>query len=118
MPYIVATHTGQLFGSITYMAPEQITGRPAADARADIFCLGCILYQFITYRLPFDGATSADRLMKIISEPPPPLKDLLSAYPPELDAIVSKALAKNREERYTSADDFALDLSQLREQLK
>jgi serine/threonine protein kinase len=51
MPYIAATHTGQLFGSITYMAPEQITGRPAADARADIFCLGCILYQFITYCL-------------------------------------------------------------------
>ena len=111
------TRTGQIMGSISYMAPEQLNGNPV-DPRTDIFATGVVLYQLITYTAPFDGDNTASTLLKILHEPPPPLKNFLSVYPPALDAILLKALAKNREERYFSADDFALDLVQLQGQLK
>jgi eukaryotic-like serine/threonine-protein kinase len=111
------TKTGQIMGSVSYMAPEQVNGKPV-DARTDIFSTGVVLYQLFTYSHPFDGESTAATLLKIIHDPPPPLKNFVSDYPPELEAIIFKALAKNREERYHSADDLALDLSQLQGQLK
>jgi eukaryotic-like serine/threonine-protein kinase len=111
------TRTGQIMGSVSYMAPEQVNGQPV-DARTDIFSTGVVLYELFTYNHPFDGENMAATLMKIIHAAPPPLKNFVSDYPPELESIIFKALAKNREERYHSADDFALDLSQLQGQLK
>src|ERR1700758_895977 len=111
------TKTGQIMGSVSYMAPEQVNGKPV-DARTDIFSTGVVLYQLFTYRHPFDGESTAATLLKIIHDPPPPLKDFVPDYPPEIETIIFKALAKNRDERYHSADDLALDLSQLQGQLK
>ena len=111
------TKTGQIMGSVSYMAPEQVNGK-AVDARTDIFSTGVVLFELLTYTHPFDGESAAATLLKIIHDSPPPLKNFLSQYPPELDAIVGKALAKDREERYHSAEDFALDLGQLQGQLK
>jgi tetratricopeptide (TPR) repeat protein len=111
------TRTGQIMGSVNYMAPEQVNGSPV-DARTDIFSTGVVLYELFTYSHPFDGENMAATLMKIIHAVPPPLKNFVSDYPPELETIIFKALAKNREERYHSADDLALDLSQLQGQLK
>jgi serine/threonine protein kinase len=111
------TRTGQIMGSVSYMAPEQLNGKPV-DPRTDIFATGVVLYQLITYTAPFDGENTAATLLKILHEPAPPLKNFLSVYPPELDTILLKALSKNREDRYFSADDFALDLGQLQGQLK
>jgi len=111
------TKTGQIMGSVSYMAPEQVNGSPV-DARTDIFSTGVVLYELFTYNHPFDGENMAATLMKIIHAVPPPLKNFVSDYPPELEAIIFKALAKNREDRYHSADDLALDLSQLQEHLK
>jgi hypothetical protein len=111
------TKTGQIMGSVSYMAPEQVNGN-SVDERTDIFSTGVVLYELFTYNHPFDGANMAATLMKIIHATPPPLKDFVSDCPPELEAIIFKALAKNREERYHSADDLALDLSQLQGQLK
>jgi len=111
------TRTGQIMGSISYMAPEQLNGN-AVDPRTDIFATGVVLYQLITYTAPFDGENTASTLLKILHEPPPPLKNFLSGYPQALDAILLKALAKSRDERYFSADDFALDLVQLQGQLR
>jgi eukaryotic-like serine/threonine-protein kinase len=111
------TRTGQIMGSVSYMAPEQVNGSPV-DARTDIFSTGVVLYELFTYHHPFDDENMAATLMKIIHATPPPLKNFVSDYPPELEAIISKALAKNREERYHSADDLALDLSRLQGQLK
>jgi len=111
------TLTGQILGSMSYMAPEQLNGNPV-DPRTDIFATGVVLYQLITYAAPFDGDNTAATLLKILHEPPPPLKNFLSVYPPALEMILLKALAKNREERYFSADDLALDLVQLQGQLK
>ena len=99
------------------MAPEQINAKPV-DVRTDIFSTGVVLYQLITYHHPFDGESTAATLLKIIHEPPPPLSKFLSSYPQDLEAIILKALAKDRDERYMSVDDLALDLSQLQGQLK
>jgi len=111
------TRTGQIMGSVSYMAPEQVNGSPV-DARTDIFSTGVVLYELFTYNHPFDGENMAATLMKIIHAAPPPLSNSVSDLPPELEAIIFKALAKNREERYHSADDLAIDLSQLQAHLK
>ena len=111
------TRTGQIMGSVSYMAPEQVNGSPV-DARTDIFSTGVVLYELFTYNHPFDGENMAATLMKIIHAAPPPLSNSVPDLPPELEAIIFKALAKNREERYHSADDLAIDLSQLQAHLK
>jgi eukaryotic-like serine/threonine-protein kinase len=111
------TRTGQIVGSISYMSPEQVNGRQV-DARTDIFSTGVMLFQLFTFVLPFEGESTASTLLKIIHEPPPPLKNFLASYPAELETIIHRALAKDRNERYTSADEFALDLGQLQSQLK
>jgi hypothetical protein len=111
------TRTGQIVGSLSFMSPEQIQSKPV-DARSDIFSTGVVLYQLITNSLPFEGESTGATLMKIIQEPPPPLKNFVSIYPPQLESVILHALAKDREERYASADDFALDLNALREQVK
>ncbi|MBV9342238.1 MAG: serine/threonine protein kinase, partial [Acidobacteria bacterium] len=111
------TLTGQIVGSISYMSPEQVNGRPV-DARTDIFSTGIVLYQLLTSALPFDGDNAASTLLKIVHEPHPPLKNFLSNYPPELDGIIERALAKDRNDRYASADQLALDLGQVQAQLK
>jgi len=111
------TRTGQIMGSVSYMAPEQVNGSPV-DARTDLFSTGVVLYELFSYNHPFDGENMAATLMKIIHATPPPLRNFVSDVPPELETIIFKALAKNREERYHSADDLALDLSQLQGKLK
>lgn len=111
------TRTGQIVGSISYMSPEQVNGRPV-DARTDIFSAGVVLFQLLTRYLPFEGDSAAATLLKIIDEPAPPLKNFLTTYPPELDTILGRALAKDRNLRYSSADELALDLGQAQNQLK
>ncbi|MGH9492121.1 MAG: protein kinase domain-containing protein, partial [Terriglobales bacterium] len=111
------TRTGQVVGTITYMSPEQINAQ-VVDGRTDIFSTGVMLYELLTYTLPFDGKDTASTLLKIIHEPPPPLKNFLPVYPPELEEVLHKALSKDREERYATAEDFAFDLSRVQEQLK
>jgi len=111
------TKTGQVVGTITYMSPEQINAQ-VVDGRTDIFSTGVMLYELLTGTLPFDGKDTAATLLKIIHEPPPPLKNFLSEYPPDLEETLFRALAKDREERYATAEDFAFDLSRVQEQLK
>ena len=111
------TLAGQIMGSVGYMSPEQVNGR-AIDLRSDIFSTGVVLYQLCTHAMPFDGQSTASTLLKILHDPPPPLKNFLTVYPPELETVVLRALAKDREERFQSADAFALDLAQLHGQLK
>ena len=111
------TRTGQVMGTLRYMAPEQFSGK-SVDARTDIFSTGVVLYQLFTNHLPFEGENTASTMMKIVHEPPMPLGVFLSAYPPEVEQILNRALAKNPDDRYSSADELALDLSQLQVQLK
>jgi TolA-binding protein len=111
------TRTGQLIGSLGYMSPEQVNGRPI-DTRTDIFSAGVVLYQLLTYSLPFDGDSTAATLLKIIHDPPPPLSKYITDVPPDLEGVILRALAKDREERYRTVEDLGFDLAQVRDGLK
>lgn len=111
------TKTGQIVGTINYMSPEQFNGH-IVDGRSDIFSSGVMFYEFLTGALPFDGAETPTVILKILNEDPPPLKNHLQEYPPDLDLVIEKCLAKDREQRYNSAEDFAFDLQRIQENLK
>ena len=111
------TRTGEVLGTLRYMAPEQVNSK-GVDSRTDLFATGVVLYQLITDHLPFDGDNTAATLMKIVNEAPPPLSNFLSVFPPEIEQILGRALAKNPDDRYESADEFAFELVQLQGQLK
>ena len=112
------TRPGQLMGSIPYMSPEQVKDKAYVDSRTDIFSVGIVLYQLLTNALPFDGKDMGAILLKIVHDAPPPLQTYLSAYPEELDHIIARALAKNSEERYPTADRLAIDLMRVQDELK
>jgi len=110
------TRTGTLVGTPAYMAPERLQGVPF-DGRSDIFSAGVVLYQLLTGRLPFD-AEYPGILHQILEQDPPPLSSLLSEYPPQLDQILERALAKKPADRYSSAADMAADLNSVASRLK
>ena len=111
------TKTGQIVGTINYMSPEQFNGH-VVDGRSDIFSAGVLWYEFLTGALPFDGAETPSVILKILNDAPPPLKNHLQSFPPELEETLLRALSKDREERYASAEDFAFDLARIQEGLK
>ncbi len=111
------TRTGQLLGSLSYMSTEQISGNPV-DGRSDIFSLGIVFYQLLTSELPFEGGTPAATLWKIMHEQPRRLADYNHSYPPELDDVILRALAKDRDQRYATAQEFAFDLRQVRSRIQ
>ena len=111
------TKTDQIVGSVHYMSAEQLQAKEL-DNRTDIYATGVVLFQLLTGALPFDSPDTAATLLKIVNEPPPPLSSYIKEYPIELEAIVSRALAKKREERYANAKDLAFDLMQVQEHLK
>lgn len=103
------TRSGLIIGTGAYMAPERIRGE-TIDGRSDIFAAGVVLYQLITGHLPFTGSDFA-QLQKIVSEPAPPLNSSGETYPASLQTIVDRALAKSLEDRYSTAQEMAVDLS-------
>jgi eukaryotic-like serine/threonine-protein kinase len=106
------TRTGQIVGSLYYMPPEQLRDKPV-DTRADIYSTGVVLYQLLTYSLPFEGESTGSTLAKIISDDPPPFSQFALKYPQELEAITLKALAKNRDQRFPTAEAFAAALTEV-----
>jgi tetratricopeptide (TPR) repeat protein len=100
-------------GTPGYMSPEQARGLPV-DARTDIFSVGVTIYEMASGRRPFVGPTTTDTIAAILKEEPPPLLDV----PPELQRIVRKALEKNRDYRYQTAQDLQADLKRLRQELE
>ncbi len=111
------TRSGQIVGSLYYMPPEQIQQK-GTDTRADIYSTGVVLYQLLTYSLPFEGDSTGSTLAKIISDDPPAFAHFGVSCPPELEAIALKALAKDRGQRYQSAEAFAAALAEVQHQLK
>jgi serine/threonine-protein kinase len=106
------TVAGAIAGTPRYMSPEQVEGREV-DLRADIYSLGIVLFEALTGTQPFDGATIAEILRKQALEPMPHLKDRASDLDyPELDAVIQKACAKKRDERWPDMLTFANALSQ------
>jgi tetratricopeptide (TPR) repeat protein len=110
------TRTGHVVGSLNYMSPEQLSGNTDVDVRTDVYSTGVVLFQLLTGVLPFDGGSTAATLRKIIADPPPALSKYLPDCSEELEAILQKALVKNREERYPSPEDFAMDLARVHQQ--
>ena len=103
------TESGLMMGTVPYMSPEQAFGRPA-DARSDLFSLGVVLYQLVTARLPFAGATQAETLVRITSSQPEPMARFNYELPLELERIIRKCLEKEPGRRYQTAADLLVDL--------
>jgi len=103
------TQAGSTLGTVSYMSPEQAQGEEV-DRRSDIFSLGVILYEMTTGQLPFGGEHQAAILNSIINEQPQLLVRYNNKVSQELERIVSKALAKDKEERYQHVDDLLADL--------
>ncbi len=108
---------GSVLGTAVYMSPEQARGVPV-DSRTDIFSLGVVIYEMVTRSLPFKGADTIEILASILSDKEPlPIARYEPDAPPELERIVEKSLAKDRDERYQSAKELVIDLRNLKKRL-
>ena len=105
-PPLPLTSAGTLLGTFQYMSPEQIEGSEA-DARSDIFALGCVLYELLTGARAFDGKSNATIMAAILEREPAPIDSRQAGIPPLLVGIVERCLAKNADERWQSAADVA-----------
>jgi serine/threonine-protein kinase len=105
-----ATRTqGSMVGTLKYMSPEQVQGQKI-DSRADLFSVGVVLYQLLTDKRPFDGENDFSIIHQIIGHNPPPPSSIDPRLPTAIDAVVARALAKNRDERFATGRDFAAAL--------
>jgi len=107
------SETGQVLGTLPYMAPEQLRGE-TVDARSDLFALGIILYELTTGRRPFTGGSSVEICASILRDTPEPLTRVRIDVPGDLERIVSRCLEKNPRERIQSALDVNNELRRLR----
>jgi serine/threonine protein kinase len=98
------TRTGQFVGTVDYVAPEQITGEPI-DGRTDVYSLGCVVFQCLAGRVPFPGDTEVATIYLQLHDAPPSLEGHVDA-PEEVDAVIAKALAKSKEERYPTCSSL------------
>ncbi len=112
----VKTDPGTVMGTVGYMSPEQARAQPI-DPRTDIWSLGVVIFQMISRHLPFEGASNSDVIAAILSKEPPPLARYTRDVPEALDWIVTKALTKDREERYQSAKELSVDLRRVKQRL-
>jgi serine/threonine protein kinase len=108
------TLRGQVIGTPAYMSPEQLEGE-AVDQRSDLFSLGAILYRMVTGFGPFQGNSTATVCFKVANRDPLRASALDPELPPELDAVIARAMAKEPSQRYQRGLEFALDLHELRE---
>jgi serine/threonine-protein kinase len=99
-------HPGNIMGTPYYMAPEQCEGRSAIDGRADVYALGCILFELLTGIVPFGGDSSTDVLVKQVTMRPPSARTLVADLPEALDVILGRALAKAPADRFPTMAAF------------
>jgi serine/threonine protein kinase len=106
---VMATAAGTTLGTVAYMSPEQALGE-RVDERTDIFSLGIVLFEMLTGKLPFSGATATALSLQIVQAPAPAPSALNQSLPRDVDPIVGKALAKSLDQRYESAATLAAEL--------
>jgi predicted esterase len=105
------TGEGTVLGTVGYMAPEQVRGKPV-DVRTDVFSFGAVLYEMLSGTRAFKGTTAADTLMAILTLEPPEFADSGKSIPPAVDRIVRRCLEKGQHERFHSAQDVAFALEE------
>jgi serine/threonine protein kinase len=108
------TAEGTLVGTFQYMAPEQLEGAEA-DARSDLWALGCVLYEMATGRRAFAGKSQASLISSIMSTEPPPISTLVPMTPPAFDRLLRACLTKDPDERIQTAHDVKLQLDWIRD---
>jgi beta-lactam-binding protein with PASTA domain/tRNA A-37 threonylcarbamoyl transferase component Bud32 len=106
------TEAGSIMGTAQYLSPEQARGAPVTAA-SDLYSAGVVLYEMLTGKVPFTGDSAIEIAMKHVNELPQPPSKLRPEIPPELDQIVLRALAKEPEDRYQTADEFIEDLERV-----
>lgn len=104
------TQTNAVVGTAQYLSPEQAHGDPV-DARSDIYSTGCVLFELLTGQPPFKGDSAVAVAYQHVSEIPPKPSSITSDVPDSIDRVVLKALAKNRDDRYSSAEEMRADLN-------
>ena len=107
------TQDGTIIGSYNYMSPEQIAGRPL-DHRSDIFAVGTILYELLSYTRAFKGSVGDGLLYRVVHGPPPPLREVCSHLDEDLERIVMRALEKDPAKRYRDIEAMRRDLSRVK----
>lgn len=105
------TASGSLVGTPTYMSPEQVYGDKQIDGRSDIYALGVILFQMLTGSTPYDADTPARMMMKHVMDPVPEILRVRPDLPPACNEIINKAMAKERDERFSTATDLSSALT-------
>ncbi len=111
------TDPGIVMGTPRYMSPEQARGLEV-DSRTDIFSLGVMVYEMIAGRVPFDGATPSDVIASLLKDEPAPLAHWVPEVPIELEHVVQRALARDRNDRYQSVAEMSAHLQQLKEEIQ
>jgi serine/threonine protein kinase len=111
------TQEGTILGTPAYMSPEQVEGKPV-DARADVFSFGALLYEMVTGRKAFSGKSPMSTAAAILTQDPPPINEILSGAPGELNRLVSRCLRKDQSRRFQDMADLIVSLEELKDDLK
>ena len=104
------TATDQFVGTIPYVAPEQIEGT-AVDGRTDVYSLGCVLFHCLTGSVPFEGTSDVEVVFAHLGKPPPPLSARAPDLPPAMDAVVARAMAKSKDDRWPTCSSLVAALT-------
>ncbi|MEO7145119.1 MAG: serine/threonine-protein kinase [Bryobacteraceae bacterium] len=108
------TVAGTVLGSLYYMSPEQVKGTAALDGRSDIYSTGVTLYKILTGRVPFDRESQFDVMLAHVADAAVPPSAAHPGVPPEFDAVILKAMAKDPAERFQTAQEFAASLDEIK----